>query len=181
MPKVSRAERASAAGSTKQLPERARPTRKRIPLRTCVVCRKTGSKRELVRVVRTPVAGVQVDASGKMAGRGAYLCRNKACWEQAGLGQRLGQALKTTLTAESCCATGICANITRCVNTRNRTLRWRSSFFRARIRRIDMLAAERPQPQTRCVRCQNVASDRPGEGNSQRDGNNRSGEVRMMR
>ena len=44
-----------------------------------------------------------------------------------------------------------------------------------------MLAAERPQPQTRCVCDQSVGSERPGEGNSQQDGNNRSCEVRMIR
>ena len=51
-------------------------------------------------MVRTPSAGVQVDITGKLAGRGAYLCRNRACWEQGLRSQRLSQALKTTLTAE---------------------------------------------------------------------------------
>lgn len=51
-------------------------------------------------MVRTPSAGVQVDTTGKLAGRGAYLCRNRVCWEQGLRSQRLSQALKTTLTAE---------------------------------------------------------------------------------
>jgi uncharacterized protein len=51
-------------------------------------------------VVRTPSAGVQVDSTGKVAGRGAYLCRNRVCWEQGLRSQRLSHALKTTLTAE---------------------------------------------------------------------------------
>jgi len=41
-----------------------------------------------------------VDASGKLAGRGAYLCRNRSCWERGLRSQRLSQALKTALTAE---------------------------------------------------------------------------------
>ena len=51
-------------------------------------------------MVRTPGAGVQLDATGKLAGRGAYLCRNRGCWDQVLRNQRLSQALKTTLTAE---------------------------------------------------------------------------------
>ena len=58
----------------------------------------------MVRLVRTPAAGVQVDSTGKLAGRGAYLCRNKTCWEQGLRSQRLGQALKTTLSAEEIAA-----------------------------------------------------------------------------
>ena len=74
--------------------------RRHVPLRTCVACRTTEGKRELIRVVRSPAEGVRVDLSGKHAGRGAYLCRNRACWEQALRTQRLNQALKTALTAE---------------------------------------------------------------------------------
>jgi predicted RNA-binding protein YlxR (DUF448 family) len=79
---------------------RGSPPRKHVPLRTCVACRQTGSKRALVRIVRTPAAGVQVDSTGKLAGRGAYLCGDRACWEQGLRSQRLSQALKTTLSSE---------------------------------------------------------------------------------
>lgn len=53
-----------------------------------------------MRVVRTPDRGIQIDPGGKMAGRGAYLCRSRVCWEQALKSHRLGPALKTTLTDE---------------------------------------------------------------------------------
>ena len=74
--------------------------RKRVPQRTCVGCRQIRPKRELVRVVRTPAAGVQIDETGKRSGRGAYLCRNRECWEVALSMQRLEHALKTDLNAE---------------------------------------------------------------------------------
>ena len=74
--------------------------RKHIPLRTCIACRENRGKRELVRVVRTPAAGVQVDLTGKLAGRGAYLCRARTCWSQALTGRRLDAALKTTVSAD---------------------------------------------------------------------------------
>jgi len=41
-----------------------------------------------------------VDPTGKVAGRGAYLCKARACWEQALKGSKLSAALKTTLTNE---------------------------------------------------------------------------------
>ncbi len=82
------------------MPKPKGPRPKHIPLRTCIICRQERNKRELVRIVRTPNAGVQIDPTGKLAGRGAYLCRSRACWEQAVQGQRLAGALKTTLTNE---------------------------------------------------------------------------------
>ena len=71
---------------------------KHIPQRTCVGCRKVMPKRQLVRIVRSP-EGVQVDSTGKLAGRGAYLHDRHSCWER-GLKGALAHALKTELTAE---------------------------------------------------------------------------------
>lgn len=72
---------------------------KHIPLRTCVQCQQVKAKRELVRVVRGP-QGTKVDEKGKEAGRGAYLCRNRLCWERALAGERLDRALKASISAE---------------------------------------------------------------------------------
>ena len=72
---------------------------KKVPIRTCVVCREKASKRALVRVVRTD-SGVQLDPSGKLDGRGAYLCERESCWERAVTTDVLNKALRTMLTAE---------------------------------------------------------------------------------
>jgi predicted RNA-binding protein YlxR (DUF448 family) len=69
------------------------------PQRTCVACRSTGDKRQLIRVVRLE-SGVSVDPSGKKPGRGAYLCHNPACWQAALQKGRLDAALKRRLTAD---------------------------------------------------------------------------------
>jgi predicted RNA-binding protein YlxR (DUF448 family) len=50
----------------------------------------------MVRIVRT-ADGVQIDSTGKLPGRGAYLHDRHECWER-GLKGALGHALKTTLT-----------------------------------------------------------------------------------
>jgi uncharacterized protein len=74
---------------------------KHIPQRTCVACRKTGVKRELVRLVNLPGAAVEVDLTGKKSGRGAYLCPSLDCWDSALKTGRLAQALRTDITQEN--------------------------------------------------------------------------------
>ena len=72
-----------------------------VPQRTCIACRETDAKRELVRLVRAPDGSVTIDPSGKKSGRGAYLCNRAACW-QAGLKRGvLPRALKLETLADS--------------------------------------------------------------------------------
>ena len=73
---------------------------KHVPLRTCVSCRETKPKRELLRVVRTPDGHVMIDATGKKSGRGAYLCARLSCWETALKKRRLEQEFELTLSEE---------------------------------------------------------------------------------
>src|SRR5512147_823562 len=71
---------------------------KHVPQRTCVGCREVLPKRKMVRIVRT-VDGVQIDPTGKLPGRGAYLHDRRECWERS-LRGALAHALKTELTEE---------------------------------------------------------------------------------
>ncbi|HKF36458.1 MAG TPA: YlxR family protein [Ktedonobacteraceae bacterium] len=73
---------------------------KHVPLRTCVSCRQTKPKRELLRVVRTPDGHIQVDAIGKKSGRGAYLCARLSCWEDAIKKKRLEHEFEMPLSDE---------------------------------------------------------------------------------
>lgn len=59
-------------------------------------CREVLPKRKMVRLVKT-AEGVQIDPTGKLPGRGAYLHDRRECWER-GLKGALGHALKTSLT-----------------------------------------------------------------------------------
>lgn len=74
---------------------------KHIPQRTCVGCLRVRLKRVMVRVVRTPQGEVEVDPTGKKSGRGAYLCRQRSCWETALAKGRLAHALKVAITDEA--------------------------------------------------------------------------------
>ena len=87
-----------------EMPKARAPHQKRVPTRTCIACRRSDGKRPFVRVVRTADLGVTVDLSGKLPGRGAYICRVRSCWEIALSSHRLEPALKTTLTAEELAA-----------------------------------------------------------------------------
>ena len=73
---------------------------KHVPLRTCVMCKETKSKRELLRIVRTPDGHVAIDPIGKKSGRGAYLCARLSCWETALKRKRLEQEFKIEILEE---------------------------------------------------------------------------------
>jgi predicted RNA-binding protein YlxR (DUF448 family) len=71
---------------------------KHVPQRTCVGCREVNAKRQLVRLVRSATGHIDVDPSGKAAGRGAYLHDRRACWVHALERRTLDQALRLTIT-----------------------------------------------------------------------------------
>jgi predicted RNA-binding protein YlxR (DUF448 family) len=74
---------------------------KHIPLRSCVACRDTKPKRELVRVVRVADDRVEVDRTGKQNGRGAYFCPALECWELGRKRKALNHALTMTVSPEN--------------------------------------------------------------------------------
>jgi uncharacterized protein len=51
--------------------------------RTCVACRRTAPRAELLRVVRSPEGGLVLDWRGNLAGRGAHVCPSRRCFEIA--------------------------------------------------------------------------------------------------
>lgn len=73
---------------------------RKIPQRICVGCREMKNKRELIRIVRTPEGTVEMDLTGKKAGRGTYICPRVECFEEAVKGKRLQKALEQNIPAE---------------------------------------------------------------------------------
>lgn len=73
---------------------------KRIPLRKCVVCQKMLSKKEMIRVVRTPEGSVELDTTGKKNGRGAYICAKMDGFEKAKKNKSFERALKVSMSQE---------------------------------------------------------------------------------
>lgn len=52
---------------------------RKIPMRTCIACREEKPKRDMLRVVKNAAGEVSLDFSGKLAGRGAYICNSAEC------------------------------------------------------------------------------------------------------
>ena len=70
------------------------------PVRTCVACREEAGKGALIRLVRRPGGEVEVDRSGRLPGRGAYLHTDLTCLEAARKRRSLERALGGSVPAE---------------------------------------------------------------------------------
>ncbi|GHU67545.1 hypothetical protein FACS1894184_07580 [Clostridia bacterium] len=79
------------------MPEPKGPKPRKIPMRMCVGCRVMKPKKELVRVVKSPLGAVSLDRIGKMPGRGAYVCRDTACLARAQKQRQLERALDAAI------------------------------------------------------------------------------------
>lgn len=71
--------------------------KRKIPQRQCVGCGEMKSKKELIRVVKTPEKHIIIDTTGKQNGRGAYICNLVPCLEKAKRNNGLERSLKTRI------------------------------------------------------------------------------------
>ena len=70
---------------------------KKIPMRMCTGCREMKPKRELIRGVKTSEGEIRLDATGKINGRGAYICKDKQCLIKARKTNALSRAFETNV------------------------------------------------------------------------------------
>lgn len=73
---------------------------KKIPMRMCTGCREMKPKRDLVRVVRTSEGEVKLDTSGKLNGRGAYICKNSECLQKAKKANAFARAFEMNVSED---------------------------------------------------------------------------------
>ena len=73
---------------------------KKIPMRRCTGCGEMKEKKSLIRIVRTPDGTIQIDRTGKLNGRGAYLCDDLACLRAARKRRSLQRSLDTPIPDE---------------------------------------------------------------------------------
>ncbi len=69
----------------------------KVSIRSCVGCRRTSEKAELLRIVQNADGSVNIDTTGKRPGRGAYLCPSEVCLKKSLKGARLAKALRATV------------------------------------------------------------------------------------
>ncbi|MFT4105078.1 MAG: YlxR family protein [Lacrimispora sp.] len=73
---------------------------KKIPLRQCVGCGEMKSKKEMIRVLKTPEEELILDATGRKNGRGAYLCPSMECFKKAVKSKGLERSFKMAIPKE---------------------------------------------------------------------------------
>ena len=73
---------------------------KKIPQRQCMGCRERKPKREMIRVVRCTDGEVRLDFSGKLNGRGAYICPDSQCLKKAQKAKSLERSLEVPIPEE---------------------------------------------------------------------------------
>ena len=73
---------------------------KKIPQRSCVVCRTQKNKNELLRIVKNKENEIKIDTIGKEPGRGAYICYSMECLEKGIKTKKIEKALETKISEE---------------------------------------------------------------------------------
>ena len=73
---------------------------KKIPQRSCIVCRTKKDKNELIRIVRNQTNEIIIDESGKKPGKGAYICDSIECLEKGIKSKALKRALEVEIPEE---------------------------------------------------------------------------------
>ena len=73
---------------------------KKKPARTCMACNEQKDKNELLRIVKSKDGIIDVDLTGKISGRGAYICKNEACLDKIIKSKRLERVFELEINQE---------------------------------------------------------------------------------
>ena len=73
---------------------------KKQPERTCMGCNEKKSKKEFIRIVKNKDNEINIDRTGKMPGRGAYICDNIQCLENLIKTKRLEKVFDIKISNE---------------------------------------------------------------------------------
>ena len=69
-------------------------------IRMCIVCRAQSDKKTLLRVVKNKDREIFVDKTGKANGRGAYVCKDRNCYQKLCKQKALNRAFKCEVPQE---------------------------------------------------------------------------------
>lgn len=73
---------------------------RKIPLRKCIGCMESFPKKELCRIVKNKDNEIFFDTTGKLNGRGTYICKKTECLEKAVKSKRLSKSLEAEIPEE---------------------------------------------------------------------------------
>lgn len=71
---------------------------KRLPQRTCIGCNTKKDKKDLIRIVKNKNGDINVDPTGKMEGRGTYICKQEECLNKAIKNKRMARTFEMEIT-----------------------------------------------------------------------------------
>ncbi len=71
-----------------------------MPIRTCIGCRGKFPKRDLLRFVRNATGNLEIDSTGKLPGRGAYVCQSQACINITFKSQKINTHLRSKVSRQ---------------------------------------------------------------------------------
>lgn len=83
---------------------------KKLPQRMCIGCNSKKDKKELIRIVKNKNEEINVDLTGKMEGRGIYICKNEECLNKAIKNKRISRTFEMEI------ANNIYENIRKIIN-----------------------------------------------------------------
>ncbi len=73
---------------------------KKTPMRMCTGCREMKPKQEIIGIVKTPDGEIKLDTTGRLNGRGAYICKSADCLKKAQKAGALSRAFETDVADE---------------------------------------------------------------------------------
>ena len=73
---------------------------RKMPQRTCMGCNVKKDKNDFIRIVKNKQGKIAIDKTGKLEGRGAYICNNIDCLEIVIKTKRLERVLDTKIDKE---------------------------------------------------------------------------------
>ncbi len=73
---------------------------KKIPMRMCCGCGEMKPKKELIRVVKTVDSEIKLDFTGRVNGRGAYICPDNSCFQKAKKSKRIERSFECNISSQ---------------------------------------------------------------------------------
>lgn len=73
---------------------------KKIPERMCCGCGIMKPKKELIRIVKTSENEIKLDFTGRLNGRGAYICPDENCLAKARKTRKIERSFECSISEE---------------------------------------------------------------------------------
>ena len=72
-----------------------------VKMRQCIGCGEFHNGREMLRIVKSPEGEIRFDETGRAGGRGAYLCKNETCIQEALKRKGIERSLHVSLSKQA--------------------------------------------------------------------------------